>query len=189
VNAALQVWLATLLFALVHSLMATEPIKRAITRSALSAQQYRMVYTVVSLLLTTLWLTFMHTLPDSPLYHADGLLFYLLVGIQLAGGIVVLAAFRPIDSMAFVGLRPQNNDVDPFIVSGVYRHVRHPMYSGVMLVLLANPGQSINSLNMALAVCLYFLIGSGFEERRMIAQHPEYANYRNQVPAFIPQFQ
>jgi len=168
--------------------MAADGIKRAITRLSLSARQYRLLYTVVSLVSTALWLLFIHALPDSPLYHADGWLFYLLVGVQIAGAAVVLAAFRPIDSMAFVGLRRQNNDIDPFIISGVYRYVRHPMYSGVMLVLLASPGQSINSLNMTLAVCLYFLIGSGFEERRMVAQHPEYAGYRHRVPAFIPCF-
>jgi len=187
-NTALQIWLATLLFALVHSFMATERLKRAVIRTAVSARQYRLIYTIVSLLLTALWLVFIHTLPDHPLYHADGWLHYLLVGMEAAGVVVLAAAFRPIDSMAFVGLGAQHNGIDPFVVNGVYRHVRHPMYSGVMLMLLASPTQSVNSLNMALAVCLYFLIGSGFEERRMIAQHPEYAGYRERVPAFIPCF-
>lgn len=185
-TSALYVWLATLLFALTHSLMAAAWVKHAVIPRLFSAQQYRLAYSIVSLLFAALWLMFIHALPDRPLYHIDGLLLYLLVGLQLVGGIAALAAFRPIDAMAFVGLRRQKNNIDPFIVSGIYRHVRHPMYSGVMLMLLASPDQSINGLNMALAASLYFLIGSVFEERRMIDQHPEYAAYRQRVPAFIP---
>ena len=60
------------------------------------------------------------------------------------------------------------------------------MYTGAMLILLAMPQQTWNGLNLALAICTYFIIGARLEERRMLAAHPEYAAYRDTVPAFIP---
>ena len=75
---------------------------------------------------------------------------------------------------------------EPFSEKGIYRHLRHPMYAGVMLVLLASPQQSVNSLSLTLAVCLYFIVGCRFEERRMLAAHPQYADYCRRTPRFVP---
>jgi len=182
----LLIWLGTFLFAVVHSLLAAQRCKQWFGRRGLVEPHYRLGYTILSLLLTLIWLAWIHALPDQPLYRVDGLLFYMLIALQVAGVIVALAALKPIDTMAFLGLTATGNDVDPFVISGIYRYLRHPMYSGVMLILLASPWQSINSLNMALAVALYFLIGSRLEERRMLEHHPAYAVYRSQVSAFMP---
>jgi len=113
----------------------------------------------------------------------------LLVLLQLLGLMVVLAAFQPIDGLAFLGLRQAGTGTDPFIERGIYRYLRHPMYTGAMVVLMAMPEQTWNGLHFALVICIYFIIGSQFEERRMISQHPEYLAYRARVFAFIPSFQ
>ena len=130
----------------------------------------------------------MHQLADQPLYHTEGVIKIVLITIQIAGAGVALAAFHPIDTLAFLGLRRSARDSDPSIVQGIYRHLRHPMYSGAMLILLAMPQQTWNGLHLALAICAYFIIGARFEERRMLAAHPEYADYRDTVPAFVPSF-
>jgi len=62
------------------------------------------------------------------------------------------------------------------------------MYTGAMLVVLMMPEQSMNGLTFALLICVYFLIGSRFEEQRMIHAHPDYKIYQRNVPAFIPCF-
>ena len=185
-HSILLVCLTTFAFAGIHSLLASRRCKRWFETIGLVEPRYRLVYSILSVVLTIFWVTYIHSLPDVPLYRADGLLFYTLLMIQILGGGMVMAAFRPIDSMAFLGIRAVGNNVDPFIVSGIYRHMRHPMYSGAMLILLASPWQSFNGLSMALLVSLYFLAGSRLEERRMIEQHPEYIAYRQQVPAFVP---
>jgi len=182
----LTIWLTTFVFAVAHSLLATNRCKQWFGVHGMVEPRYRLTYSILSVLLTAVWLIYIHTLPDRPLYSANGLLFYIMIVVQMAGGIVVMAAFRPIDTLAFLGIQAAGDHVDPFIVSGIYRHIRHPMYSGVMLMLLASPWQSVNSLNLALAISVYFLIGYRFEEQRMIAQHPDYTAYRMRVPAFIP---
>ncbi|TLS75605.1 isoprenylcysteine carboxylmethyltransferase family protein [Mariprofundus erugo] len=182
----LLIWLATFIFALMHSLLASDRCKQWWYRHGFSPSRYRLFYTLQSVLLTILWAVYVHTQPDMPLYHLHGPLFILLVILQLAGVVIAAMAFRPIDTLVFLGLREAATGVDTFVVTGIYRYLRHPMYSGAMLILLASPWQSMNTLNLALAVSLYFIIGSRFEEKRMVRAYPEYARYRQQVPAFIP---
>jgi protein-S-isoprenylcysteine O-methyltransferase Ste14 len=41
-------------------------------------------------------------------------------------------------------------------------------------------------LVLALATSAYMLIAIQFEERDLIAEHPEYAEYRRSVPMLVP---
>ena len=154
----------------------------------LSAMRYRLLYSLLALLLTAVWLWFVQQLPDAPLYAVDGLLWSVMVGVQLLGLVIAIAAFQPIDGMVFLGLRQAAQGSDPFVERGIYRYLRHPMYSGAMLILLCTPEQSWNGLHLSLVVCLYFIIGARFEEGRMRAEHDAYAAYCLRVPAFIPRF-
>ncbi len=180
------IWLSGVLFALFHSITATVACKQWCYRHGVREPHYRLAYSLLATLLTVGWLLWIHQLADQPLYHITGWASYLLHAIQLAALLLAAAAFRPIDSAVFLGLRAAPTGGDPFITGGVYGHLRHPMYSGVALMLLASPLQSLNSLHFALMITVYFIIGSRFEERRMMMQHPEYADYRRQVPAFLP---
>jgi len=53
-------------------------------------------------------------------------------------------------------------------------------------MILAMPEQTWNGLHFSLVICAYFIIGSRFEERRMLREHPDYADYRQRVGAFTP---
>ena len=137
-------------------------------------------------LTTGAWGFYVHHLPDFNLYQTDGVLYGSLIAAQILGLIVALAAFYPIDGLVFLGLRQARQGREPFIERGIYRYIRHPMYAGAMLILLAMPAQSWNGLHVVLLICLYFIIGSRYEEARMLADHPDYAAYRQRVPAFLP---
>ncbi|MDT8375673.1 MAG: NnrU family protein, partial [Mariprofundaceae bacterium] len=175
-----------LLFALIHSVFAAESCKKWFYRLGVTPQHYRLLYSLFALLLTLLWLFYIYQLPDRPLYHVAGWLNILMVAVQISGAWVVVLSLKSFDAALFLGIRPVPGHKEPFHEHGIYRHIRHPMYSGFMLILFASPVQSVNSLNLALSVALYFLIGSRFEERRMLLMHPEYADYRKRVPAFVP---
>jgi methanethiol S-methyltransferase len=183
---ALAIWASGLAFALLHSVLAADGVKRRYYRTGLSAQRYRLAYVIIAVVTTALWLWFVRALPDAPLWRIDGPARWLLHGIQLAGLWLFWLSLRPIDVGAFIGLRPFPGASEPFVERGVYRHVRHPMYSGFMLVMFAMPAQSISSLHLFAVITAYFVIGARLEERRMLAAHPEYADYRRRVPAFVP---
>jgi protein-S-isoprenylcysteine O-methyltransferase Ste14 len=185
-ESGLWIWLSGLLFAVVHSLLASQSCKQWSYKHGLKEPRYRLVYSVFSVLTTAVWVWFVHQLADASLYQTDGFIWLVMVALQVLGLIVALAAFQPIDGLVFLGLRKASTGTDPFIVSGIYRWVRHPMYSGAMLILLAMPEQSYNGLHFSLVICVYFIIGSRFEEKRMLQEHPAYVNYQASVAAFVP---
>lgn len=185
---ALWIWASGLAFAAFHSATATETCKRMFYGRGMSARAYRLLYSMVAVVLTVLWLAFVRSLPDTPLYQVHAPLSFGFRALQALGLFVVVQSFRVIDARVFLGLAAAPGGKEPFRVQGIYRHMRHPMYSGVLLMLLANPSQSVNSLHMLAVIALYFLIGSRLEERRLLAVHPGYADYRLHVPAFVPRF-
>ncbi|MDQ6987799.1 MAG: isoprenylcysteine carboxylmethyltransferase family protein [Mariprofundaceae bacterium] len=187
-ESAAWIWLSSLIFAVSHSLLAAERCKQWFYRHGLREPRYRLLYSIVAVMATAAWVVYVHQLQDTALYQTDGVVWLAMVCVQVLGLIVALAAFQPIDGLAFLGLRKAKTDCDPFIERGIYRWLRHPMYVGAMLILLAMPEQTWNGLHFALVVCVYFIVGARFEERRMIAQHPDYLAYRQRVPAFIPRF-
>ncbi len=109
-----------------------------------------------------------------------------MYALQLLGALLVWQSLRAFDIGLFLGFRESGLEGDPFHESGIYRHIRHPMYSGFMLIMFAMPVQTVNSMHTALAVALYFIVGAHFEERRMLAANSGYADYRRRVGAFLP---
>jgi len=182
----LLIWLSSLAFAVIHSSMAAHRCKRWIYARGMAPHHYRLFYTLLAVLLTAAWFGFVRLLPDAPLYHLQGWPMAALVALQLAGLAIAFASLRAFDARMFLGLAAMPEGSDPFHEQGIYRHIRHPMYSGVMLALWASPVQSMNSVHLFACISLYFIIGSRLEEARMQAVHPAYAGYRRRVGAFIP---
>ena len=183
---AWPIWISGVLFAAIHSLFASVWCKEQFYRLGMSAQRYRLLYSIFATILTSLWLLYIYQLRDAPLYSIDGWLQWPMLLLQLVGILIALISLKSFDARLFLGLSHSSESVDPFHEHGLYRYMRHPMYSGVMLTLLSSPIQSINSFNFALIICCYFVAGSWLEERRMLSAHPLYADYRNRVSAFIP---
>ena len=76
----------------------------------------------------------------------------------------------------------------PLIVTGAYRLVRHPIYSGLVLMAFGW-GMWLHSwlnLGYALLLFVFFDIKSRFEERLLVEKFPEYATYRKHTRKLIP---
>jgi len=183
---AIWIWTTGLIFATIHSVLATQRCKDIFYPRGMSPKSYRLAYSILAVILTMLWFDFVHQLPDVPLYHMHGWENTLMRVIQITGLGVVVLSLRAINTAAFLGLSASDTELDAFTDKGIYRYVRHPMYSGVMLVLLASSAQTVNNLNLFAVITAYLIIGSKFEERRMLITHPQYAEYQHRVPAFVP---
>jgi protein-S-isoprenylcysteine O-methyltransferase Ste14 len=72
--------------------------------------------------------------------------------------------------------------------SGVYAHVRHPIYGGILLLSLAwSLARSPWALIPTGALAIALVFKSSLEERWLIDRHPAYAGYRQRVRRrFIP---
>ncbi len=74
-------------------------------------------------------------------------------------------------------------------VSGVYRHVRHPMYGGGILIALGWTTIFASPLGLALTVvlALFLQLKAHREEQWLLARYPDYVDYRERTPRrFIP---
>jgi protein-S-isoprenylcysteine O-methyltransferase Ste14 len=106
----------------------------------------------------------------------------------LVGGGIGIAGVRVLGRNRTPFPRPREGSV--FIQHGIYAHVRHPLYSSVMLASVgwAFIWQSWPSLLAALALVPFFLAKARREEQWLRKQFPDYADYERRVPGFVPRF-
>ncbi len=73
------------------------------------------------------------------------------------------------------------------VITGVYRHVRHPLYSAGIVFIWLLPVMTVNVLAINIALTLYVLVGAYFEERKLRSKFgQEYIDYAAVTPMFIP---
>lgn len=71
---------------------------------------------------------------------------------------------------------------------GLYAYVRHPIYSGVLLVVagLTMRSGSVVTLIVALTTFVFFDQKARWEESRLRSKYAGYAEYAADTPKFIP---
>jgi protein-S-isoprenylcysteine O-methyltransferase Ste14 len=111
-----------------------------------------------------------------------------LLGALLMVGGAALAVRGALDLRSGFTPLPRPIDGAPLIEDGVYRVVRHPIYSGVVLMALGGGllTASPASLLGAAALVVLFDLKSRREEAWLRARHPAYAAYRSRTRKLIP---
>jgi protein-S-isoprenylcysteine O-methyltransferase Ste14 len=71
---------------------------------------------------------------------------------------------------------------------GLYRFVRHPIYSGVLLIVVGITMRSGSAVVFAVAVAamVFFDRKARWEEARLAERYPGYAEYASHTPRFVP---
>jgi protein-S-isoprenylcysteine O-methyltransferase Ste14 len=67
-----------------------------------------------------------------------------------------------------------------------YQVVRHPLYVGWLCVFWITPTMTVTHLFFAAVTTAYIVVAIRFEERDLMREHPEYAEYRRHVPMLVP---
>ncbi len=83
---------------------------------------------------------------------------------------------------------PKPNDTGKLVASGVYRWVRHPIYTGALLISVgwAFYTEGLVTLGSVLVLAIFFDIKSRREEQWLLEKYPEYATYRKNTYRLIP---
>lgn len=177
--------LALALWGIIHSILASNFAKDILG----GASFYRLGYNIFAGISFLPILYLMAALPDQPAYQVPAPWKFIMFAGQGLAALLLLTAFLQTDSLSFVGLRQlfEEQKSGALVTRGLYRLVRHPLYTFSLLFIWLSPSVSQNSLTVYIGATLYTLIGAYFEERKLLREFGEaYAIYKNTTPMLIP---
>ena len=79
---------------------------------------------------------------------------------------------------------------DSLVTSGIYAHIRHPLYSGMLLQLLGLAVYLPQGPMLVACILgvLWVLLQARLEELDLLQRLPAYRDYMQRVPRFLPRF-
>jgi len=192
-GASLLIDLALLgLFAVQHSVMARPGFKRLFTRivpEPAERSTYVLFSSLALILLFWQWRPLGGVIWSIESAAGQAVAYALFA----AGWGIVLWTTCLINHFDLFGLRQvwlylRGKEYTPmaFKTPGPYKMIRHPMYIGWFLAFWATPVMTATHLLFALMTTAYILVAIVLEERDLLDAHPEYREYRRQVPKLIP---
>jgi hypothetical protein len=204
-----RVVLMSVLWALVHSLLASKQAKD-LARRVLGARYrdglYRLAYNVKAVVLLAWAARWFSRLPDRELYRVRPPLSWLFRAGQAASLGILLSGIRVVGIPEFAGITPlwkllRGKDISPepeaqgpplgaggeVVVAGAFRFTRHPGNLGALGFFLFLPRMTANRAVLTALAALYVVLGSLHEEHRLRTSYgAAYERYRRSVPFMIP---
>jgi protein-S-isoprenylcysteine O-methyltransferase Ste14 len=124
--------------------------------------------------------------PGGDDWPVPGWLSIAATAAQVAGAaVLVVAAINLGRSLTAL---PNPTGRSTLKTDGIYRWVRHPIYSGLLALVIGTAIRSANLVDAALAAALVVLLAAKarWEERLLAHRYPDYAAYAARTPAFVP---
>lgn len=172
----------------IHSALAATGVKAFVTEKlSFLANAYRLIYALISIIGLMYLLLLNGSIAAEPFFLSEGVLRYISLGCTAFGVIIISQAFKQYNFSAFVGLKPE--DQKEFKTSGILNKVRHPIYSGLILIVIGFfmfiP--NLPTLVSCLCILVYLPIGIYLEEKKLIQSIGQaYVDYKKRVPAIVP---
>ena len=176
-----------------HSWLASLQSKALARQSLGSAADrfYRLAYNFVAVISFLPVLVLPAVLPDQTLYVIPfpwSLLSLLVQGLAV---LALLVGVIQTGLWSFIGLEqllesPKRTS-SQLVVGGLYRWVRHPLYTAGLVFIWLTPVMTWNGLALIIGLSLYLYIGALFEERKLLREFGEvYQNYQQRTAMFFP---
>ena len=170
-----------------HSALASEQVKTTASGSfGRLFRYYRLFYSLFSTIGLIGLLVLNGSISAAYFFKSEGAIRYLSLMFTTFGVMTIQIAFRQYRLKSFLGFADEKNE---FKIDGILKLVRHPIYSGLILItigfFLFMP--NLPSLISCLSVFVYLPIGIYLEEKKLMATFGEkYKHYRETVPALVP---
>ena len=184
--------LAVLVWGGIHSLLASLGVKNWLKRVVGNdvMRYYRFLYNAFSALSLLPVLVLTALLPDQVLYEIKTPWSYLMQTGQILAFIMLVVGVLQTDTLAFLGLRQLlegNEHPSKLVLHGLYRWVRHPLYTAGLFFIWLTPIMSWNSMVLYISFTVYIIVGAFFEERKLAREFGEaYELYKRNTPMLIP---
>ena len=152
-------------FALHHSLFARERVRHRV-QQLVSPGLERSVYVwIASLMLIAVCAAWRPV--HGAVWEVTGPAAWLLRALQAAGVWLTIRSAAVIDVLELAGVHESRTA--EFRTQGPYGWVRHPIYSGWLLVVFSEPSMTATRATFAVVSGLYLLVAIPFEERSLLA--------------------
>jgi len=185
--------LAVLSYGLLHSILASTKMKSLASSwfGVKTDRVYRLAYNIIAIITLLPILLLPILLIDEEIYRIPFSWVILTLAVQLLAVIVLLIGIRQTGLNSFIGLSqlllPEDTSPPRLVTGGLYRYVRHPLYTAGLVIIWLIPIMSYNLLALILGLTVYIYIGIYFEERKLLVEFGDaYAIYRDQTPMLIP---
>lgn len=185
------VWLllSWLIYFLAHSVLATNSVKQLF--SGIS-NYYRLLYSAVSIFGLVAIVGYMIFIPPVWIWEPTTLSKFFGLSLATYGVIVIKAGFKSYDLKEFLGLKQLKGFSEEHGVlqtGGILKHIRHPLYTGTMLLSWGLFIFAPHLVHLLSVVCIqvYLVIGTLLEEKKLESAFGEsYRKYKKEVPMFFP---
>jgi len=177
----------------IHSVTARPRFKSALIKlipEPAERPTYILFSGLTSLALIGLWKTM-----GGFVWQFDGnLAVYTLWALFWFGWVFLLASTFAINHFDLFGLRQvylnfrdQPRPPLTFTKRAMYKYIRHPIQTGVLIGVWITPVMSMTQFALSLGFTIYIAIGLWFEERDLEREHGEsYRDYRKQAGSVFP---
>jgi protein-S-isoprenylcysteine O-methyltransferase Ste14 len=184
-------------FYAMHSVLALDSMKAFVKNLFQSYfPYYRIGYNVFSVLLFVALVYYQFSLSQE-LVVAKSIVLEVLGAIVFLLGVIVLnVAFSSFNKREFIGLEQLDEIKQPTVIAekklvktGLYGYVRHPLYFGVILMLLGAVLflPNVPMLLFVIVSLVYLPIGVTLEERKLVAEFgAQYQTYQREVKMLFP---
>jgi protein-S-isoprenylcysteine O-methyltransferase Ste14 len=185
--------LAILAWGVLHSFLASLKVKASIHRwfGPTTDRWFRLAYNLIAVITFSPMLALPVLLTDKVIYGIRYPWVVLTSAIQLSALVVLIIGLQQTGVFSFLGLRqlllPKDPSPSNLVTTGLYKYVRHPLYTAGLVVIWLIPTLTWNLLAFDLGITAYTFIGAYFEERKLLAEFGrDYAEYRRHTPMLFP---
>jgi protein-S-isoprenylcysteine O-methyltransferase Ste14 len=185
--------LAVFIYGLLHSILASLWAKAQARHwfGPVADRWFRLLYNFLAVVLLLPVLLLPVLLPDKQIYSIPYPWRLVNHTIQALAIVMLIIGVKQTGVSSFAGLRqlfaPEDLHPPRLVVNGLYRYMRHPLYTAGLLFIWLTPTMTCNLLALYIGLTIYILVGAYFEERKLLREFgEEYRVYQAKTPMFIP---